>query len=76
VTWQTIDTAPIKPFDKEAWFMRHSERVLVLDGYEKIATYGFTKHGKGRWIDDTNRVITPTHWMPLPASPPSGEAGK
>jgi hypothetical protein len=72
MNWQPIETAPIKPFDKEQWFMRHSERVLLFCSYPVLGTYGFTKRGKSRWTDDGNRIVNPTHWMPLPPPPTSG----
>jgi hypothetical protein len=70
--WKPIESAPIKPFDKEKWFMAHSPRVLVYGGYKfvDVATYNYTERGRGRWISDTmQRVISPSHWQPLPEPP-------
>jgi hypothetical protein len=68
--WQPIATAPIKPFDPEKWFMAHSDYLLVWTGYGvKIANYGYTATGRGRWRSDGRPIPTPTHWMPLPEGP-------
>lgn len=70
--WQTIDTAPIEPFDKDKWYMRHSPYILVWDGHNVcIASYHYTKKGKGRWMSE-GRIMEGfyvTHWMPLPEGP-------
>lgn len=67
--WQPIETAEIRPFDKEKWFMDHSPRLLLWNGhYAEIGSYGFTSKGKGRWRN-YGGIVTPTHWMPLPPSP-------
>jgi len=70
--WQLIETCPIKPFDKDKWFMPHSERVLVFDRYPLVAAYNFTKRGKGKWVSGMGSV-KPTHWMPLPSPPKAVE---
>jgi hypothetical protein len=67
--WRPIETAPVEPFDAASWYMNASPSVLVWQGsYCVIATYGYTKQGKGRWRDHRGN-IEPTHWMPLPAPP-------
>lgn len=68
MNWQPIETAPIKPFDKEKWHTRASERVLLYRSRITIGSYGYTEKGKGRW-QDHNGNLTPTHWMPLPEPP-------
>jgi hypothetical protein len=68
--WQPIETAPIKPFDAENWFMPHSPQFLLWIGRPVIGNYSYTKHGKGRWRDFVGNV-DPSHWMPLPP-PPEG----
>ena len=67
--WQPIETALVKPFDKEKWYV-DGEDVLVFQYYHRIARYCYTKTGKGRWIErGSGHVIEPTHWMPLPEPP-------
>lgn len=67
--WQPIETAPIKPFDPEKWYMPHSPSLLVWNGNHcVIARYSYTRGGKGRWQDHHGN-ITPAHWMPLPSPP-------
>jgi hypothetical protein len=66
--WQPIETAPIKPFDKERWYVGGT-RLLLWTGYGAcIGDYSYTQTGKGRWRDH-HSTITPTHWMPLPKPP-------
>lgn len=68
--WQPIETAPIKPFDKEKWFSPSTPRVLVVVGSRVyIAQYSFTGKGKGRWLGNHGQVCNPTHWMPIPEPP-------
>lgn len=67
--WQSIETAPIEPFDKEKWFMRHSPNLLLWTGHFcQVGSYRYTSRGKGKW-EAGNRIVTPTHWMPLPKAP-------
>jgi hypothetical protein len=69
--WQPIANAPRKPFDAQSWFLRHSMSLLVWNGaHNYIASYRYTERGKGRWlIDETGRVVEPTHWQYLPRGP-------
>lgn len=68
--WQPIETAPIRPFDPEKWYMAHSDRLLVWNGHRAdIATYNFTQKGKGKWHSGGRIVDSLTHWMPLPEPP-------
>ena len=66
--WLPIETCPIKPFDKDRWFLPHSDDVLLYDGFSVIGRYEFTEKGNGRWRF-WNGIICPTHWMPLPPPP-------
>lgn len=66
--WQPIETAPIKPFDKEHWYMDGPRMLVARSGHITIAQYGYTKTGRGRWRNSLG-VFCPTHWMPLPAPP-------
>ncbi len=66
--WRTIESAPIKPFDKENWYMPHSESLLLFSGFAMTGSYGYTKQGKGRWRCN-GFTRQPTHWMPLPPPP-------
>lgn len=67
--WQPIETAPIEPFDAERWYMSASPNLLVWTSLgTRIASYGYTRQGKGRWRDYHGN-IEPTHWMPLPEAP-------
>lgn len=67
--WQTIETAPIKPFEAEFWYKQHSPFLLLWTGnYCEIGSYGFTEKGKGRW-QGRHGIITPTHWQYLPEKP-------
>ena len=72
LAWQPIETAPIKPFDKEHWYKAHSKTLLL--GYANnsriyMGSYHFTEKGKGRFLDHQGYVAKPTHWMPLPPPP-------
>jgi hypothetical protein len=71
--WQPIETATIKPFDKDNWYMPHSENVLLWRSHACIGQYGYTKQGKGRWRSG-GFTVEPTHWMPLPDPPISEPA--
>lgn len=67
--WQPIATAPIEPFDKERWYMKHSPYLLLWNGGGiSIGSYGYTQRGKGKW-ESNGRIYCPTHWMPLPTPP-------
>ena len=71
--WKPIETAPIEPFDAKRWYMTASPYVLVWCGhYVRIASYGYTRRGKGRW-QDYHGNIAPTHWMPLPEAPAASD---
>lgn len=65
--WMPIESAPIKAFEPENWFMANSPRVLIYPG-PHIAYYGYTKKGGGRWRSYRGNEIA-THWMPLPPPP-------
>jgi hypothetical protein len=67
--WKPIETARVAAFDRDTWYMPHSERLLLWDGYPRIGGYHYTRTGKGNWKVDDGRVIHPTHWMPLPGAP-------
>ena len=68
--WQPIETAKIKQFDKEHWYMAHSDKMLVfVSGSVAIGHYGFTSKGRGRWLSGVSIINKPTHWMPLPPPP-------
>jgi hypothetical protein len=69
MNWQPIETASIDPFDPNTWFVR-GHRVLVWTGWAQIASYDYTKTGKGRWRTDSGLVISPSLWQPLPEEPP------
>jgi hypothetical protein len=67
--WQPIETAPIKPFDKDGWYMKHSDYLLLWNGgFILIGSYAYTQHGNGKW-EANGRICRPTHWMPLPEPP-------
>lgn len=67
--WQTIETAPIQPFNEKEWYSSASPHVLLWTGYCcVIGRYSYTQKGKGRWVCWRGNV-TPTHWMPLPGAP-------
>ena len=67
--WLPIETAPIKPFDKDNWSMATSPHVLLWNGHFcVIGVYAYTRKGKGRW-QDWHANTSPTHWMPLPDGP-------
>jgi hypothetical protein len=67
--WQPIETAPIETFNKERWFMAHSEPLLLwLGGYITLGSYHYTERGKGRWQNHLGNC-KPSHWMPLPPPP-------
>jgi len=67
--WQPIETCPIKPFNRETWYVAASDRVLLWNGHCcVIGRYGYTQKGNGRWRD-WNGAVHPTHWMPLPGDP-------
>lgn len=69
MNWQPIKTAQIDPFDKERWYNRFSDILLLWNGhYCQIGSYNYTKHGKGNWKAD-GRLTHPTHWMALPGPP-------
>lgn len=70
--WLPIETCPIKPFDKDRWFLPHSDNVLLYAGFSVIGSYSFTEKGKGRWRS-WNGAISPTHWMLLPPPPEKTE---
>lgn len=80
--WRPIETAPTRSYDPERWYAPHSERMLVfVEGFAQIATYHYNqprgKNGKpkGKWQEGLcGRVLAqPTHWMPLPSPPTSGD---
>ena len=67
--WQPIETAPIRPFDADKWYMTASERLLLWCKLGPvIGSYSYTRRGIGRWRDDHGKIV-PTHWMPLPEAP-------
>lgn len=67
--WEPIEGAPLKPFDKDQWYMKHSDYLLLWSGGSiRIGAYAFTKHGKGKW-ESGGRRCYPTHWMSLPEPP-------
>ena len=66
--WQPIETAPIQPFVKEAWYKDSPKLLLWTDHYCVLGGYGYTEKGKGRWRSWAGN-ISPTHWMPLPVAP-------
>ena len=69
MNWQPIDTYQIPVFDPALWY-KSGPSLLVFNGYfTVIAKYGYTKTGKGRFIDHFGRNCTPTHWMPMPEPP-------
>ncbi len=68
--WQPIETAPIKDFDKEKWFLSHSPQLFLSNGTGVyIGSYSYTSKGRGRWIHVCGYVCQPTHWQPLPPAP-------
>ena len=73
MNWQPIETAPIKPFDKEKWFFNARPDLLLYCkfgnfGTVTIGAFSYTKGGKGRWTNHQEN-INHTHWMPLPEPP-------
>lgn len=71
---QPIDTAPIKPFDEDNWYMSHSPHLLLWSGHSwVIGSHGYTRKGKGKWIA-YGRICNPTHWLPLPPPPETTQA--
>ena len=68
--WQPIETAPKGEFDKSRWYLPTFRCLAVVGGnYIDIVDYGYTEKGRGRWLNSSNRVCEPTHWMLLPALP-------
>ena len=68
-TAKPISEAPIRPFDKDQWYMAHTPRLLLWTGHAwVIGQYGYTQKGKGRW-QTNDRIFAPTHWMELPEAP-------
>jgi len=66
--WESIETAPIQPFNQKEWF-KSGERLLLWTGnYAVIGQYGYTERGIGRW-QTSGRNFIPTHWQPLPTPP-------
>ena len=70
--WQPISTYPLPEFDVVHWY-KSTPRVLIWDGFVRLASYGYTQKGKGRWRDHDVRICHPTHWMPLPIAPDTAE---
>jgi len=72
--WQPIETAPIKPFDKDNWYMPHCPSLLLcgVQGFIYIGSYGFTKGGKGRWKSN-GHLCYPRFWQNLPKPPAAQE---
>lgn len=68
--WQPIETAPIREFDAEKWYMPHSVQILLWDGYKAfVGSYNYTQKGKGRWHAGGRIHEGCTHWMPIPPPP-------
>jgi hypothetical protein len=67
--WQPIATAPVHEFDPDNWWSQGTSVLIFAGTYARIASYSYTKKGKGRWRDHYGTVVAPTHWMPLPAPP-------
>jgi hypothetical protein len=67
--WFPITEAPVEPFDQERRFLAHSRAFLVWANWAQIATYHYTKRGKGRWKSQSGHVIQPTHFAYLPKGP-------
>lgn len=68
--WRPIETAPIQPFNKDRWYMAHSDYLLVWNGSScQIASYHYTKNGKGKWHINGRIAEVVIYWMPLPKGP-------
>lgn len=69
-TWLPITGVPPYPFIQERWYMSGPRYLLWNGNWATIGQYGYTERGKGRWQCSVfNRVIAPTHFMPLPPPP-------
>jgi len=77
--WQDIASAPKDGTRvivcKWAWVHKAVDDIFD-DEAEKIwhlcfATTAHWLSDKGYWTDGLERLVEPTHWMPLPAAPPS-----
>lgn len=67
--WKPIESAPIKPFDKEKWYESHSEKMLLWDGYDiQIGSYGYSSRGSGAWLTGLG-MIKPILWAELQFPP-------
>jgi hypothetical protein len=68
--WKPIETAPVREFMPDKWYMSHSPNLLAWDGLNvRIASYHFTQNGKGKWHSGGRIAAGLTHWMPLPEGP-------
>jgi hypothetical protein len=68
--WQPIETAPIREFMPDKWYMAHSPYLLAWNGHcVSIASYHYTEKGKGRWRVDGRIAEGLTHWRPMPEGP-------
>lgn len=84
--WRDIASAPKDGTRILAWSEEYGQRETFMAKY-KPGSYGFELWGKGqgpldvgwRWDEPKNNwslTWSPTHWMPLPASPPRTLEGK
>lgn len=75
--WQTIESAP-KDGKRIDLHGKHKGSMLGCDYRVVNCTWGYvpTKSGlmvEKDWIDINARVVSATHWMPLPQPPKDAE---
>jgi hypothetical protein len=75
--WRPIEQFVIPAFNPDRWYQGMSRSFVLIHGkYATVGAYSYTQRGKGRWLDATDRVIQPTHFMPIPPlTPPAQDGG-
>jgi hypothetical protein len=75
MSWQPIETAPVKPFDPDRWWEPGERVLLVINRCVVIGRYEYTKTGKGRWVVHGWPKMEPACWQPLPEPPADQSSG-
>jgi hypothetical protein len=65
--WQPIETAPKDGTEIDLW-SPICKRIPDCKWLDRYATGWFTRGDRG-WEEISTAMISPTHWMPLPAPP-------